>query len=74
MDSHGSAPLETLDSLPSFAYAAKSIAWSPMATAHRGLGSEPVEMTPYGRLWKVYGGLSRVGEVMPRPYGYFKSL
>lgn len=36
------------------------MAWSPIATAHRGSLSA-VEMTPYGRHWSVKGNLSRIG-------------
>lgn len=36
------------------------MAWSPIATAHRGSLSA-VEMTPYGRHWSVNGNLSRIG-------------
>jgi hypothetical protein len=54
------SPSLTLTRRPDWAYIARSIAWSPMATAQRGSMSA-VEITPNGRHCRVKGSLSRTG-------------
>ncbi len=45
-------------------YCFNSRACSPIATAHRGLGSDLVLMTPYGRFSMVKGNVSKDGDAM----------